>query len=45
MRERRRGSLLRWGLTALLVGGMIPAAGALAADGAQITETPPHRAF
>lgn len=45
MRERRRGSLLRWGLAALLAGGMVPAAFALASGDAQITETPPHRAF
>ena len=45
MREKRRGSLLRWGLVALLAGGMVPAAFALAAGDAQITQTPPHRAF
>ena len=44
MRERRRGSLLRWGPVALLAGGMAPAAFALAAGDAQTTQTP-HRAF
>ena len=45
MREKRRGSLLRWGLAALLAGGMVPAAFALASGDAQTTQTPPHRAF
>ena len=45
MRERRRGSLLRWGLAALLAGGMVPAAFALADGDAQITETPPPSSF
>lgn len=41
MRKRRRGSLLRWGLAALLAGGMVPATFALASGDAQITGTPP----
>ena len=45
MREKRRGSLLRWGLAALLAGGMVPAAFALASGDAQITETPPPSSF
>ena len=44
MREKRRGSLLRLGLAAVLACGMLPAA-ALAEPEGQSTETPPHRDF
>ncbi|WP_296011878.1 hypothetical protein [uncultured Adlercreutzia sp.] len=44
MREKRRGSLFRLGLAAVLAAGLVPAA-AFADPDAEITETPPHRVF
>ena len=44
MREKRRGSLLRLGLAAVLACGMLPAA-AFAEPEGQITETPPPSSF
>ena len=40
MREKRRGSLLRWGLATMLTDGMVPAAFALAVGDAQTTQPP-----
>lgn len=45
MRVKRQGSLLRLGLAAALVCGMIPAAASASADEDKITETPPQRGF
>ncbi len=44
MSTKRRGSLLRLSLAAVLTCGMTPAA-ALAVPEGQSTETPPHRVF
>ncbi|WP_304426994.1 hypothetical protein [uncultured Adlercreutzia sp.] len=44
MREKRRGSLFRLGLAAVLAAGLVPAA-AFADPEADFAETPPHRVF
>ena len=44
MSEKRRGSLFRLGMAAVLAAGLVPAA-AFADPEADFTETPPHRVF
>ncbi len=44
MREKRRGSLFRLGMAAVLTVGLIPVA-AFADPEGDFAETPPHRVF